>query len=231
MPYTILFRATTDNDINFLSQDTMAPYQAQSQELLSTRVEDGRIVMQTRIKNKLQEFLCTDIYESTVDGVLVTSRLKCVKGKGNLPRFGKAFRLESSFDYVEYLGRNDESYNDMKHHAQIQKVSCRVTDMTEPNLRPQESGNRCDCAWAKVSDGCTTFAFTALDKPFELGIKPYSDTELMTMRHREDEKRTGTYVTVSAFQMGIGTGICGPATRPEYCYSANEEYVLRFLIG
>ena len=230
VPYTILFRASTDNDIDFMSRDTMAPYQAQIEELLETRIEDGRIILESRIRNKLQEFLCTDIYESCTDGVLVTSRLRCVKGGGKLPRFGKAFRLESSFDQVEYLGRNDESYNDMKHHAQIEQVSCRVNDMTEPNLRPQESGNRCDCAWATVSDGETAFTFTAMDKPFELGIKPYSDMELMTMRHREDEKRSGTYVTVSAFQMGIGTGICGPATRPEYCYNAKDEHVFRFVI-
>ena len=231
VPYTILFRATTDNDINFMSQDTMAPYQAQTNEILETRVENGRIVIVSRIRNQLQEFRCTDTYESCAEGILVTSRLHCVKGGGKLPRFGKAFRLEASFDQVQYLGRNDESYNDMKHHAQVQQVSCRVADMTEPNLRPQESGNRCDCTWARVSDGETTFAFTAVDKPFELGIKPYSDTELLTMRHRTDEKRTGTYVTVSAFQMGIGTGICGPSTRAEYCYNAKDDHVLRFIIG
>ena len=231
VPYTILFRATTDNDINLLSQDTMAPYQDQRQETLETRVENGRIIVVSRITNKLQEFRCTDTYESCAAGILVTSELHCVRGGGKLPRFGKAFRLDETFDQVVYLGRNDESYNDMKHHAQIQQVSCGVTDMTEPNLRPQESGNRCDCAWAKVSDGETVFTFTAVDKAFELGIKPYSDVELLSMRHREDEKRSGTYVTISAFQMGIGTGICGPATRPEYCYNAKDDHVLRFIIG
>ena len=230
-PYTILFRATTDNDINFMFQDTMAPYQDQMEEVLETRVEDGKIVIVSRIRNKLQEFRCTDTYESCADGVLVTSKLHCVRGGGTLPRFGKAFRLDERFDHVQYLGRNDESYNDMKHHAQIQTVNCVVSDMTEPNLRPQESGNRCDCAWAKVSDGVTTFAFASVGKPFELGIKPYSDVELIPMQHWEDEKRTGTYVTISAFQQGIGTGICGPATRPEYCYSAKDDHTLRFIIG
>ena len=231
VPYTILFRATTDNDINFLSQDTMAPYQAQNQEILETRVEEGRIIVVSRINNKRQEFRCTDIYESCTAGVLVTSKLHCVRGSGKLPRFGKTFRLEKSFDQVEYMGRNDESYNDMKHHAQIQQVKCVVKDMTEPNLRPQESGNRCDCAWAKISDGETCFVFTAVGKPFELGIKPYSDVELISMRHREDEICSGTYITISAFQMGIGTGICGPATRPEYCYNANDDHVLQFVIS
>ena len=53
---------------------------------------------------------------------------------------------------------------------------------------------------------------SALEHPFELGIKPYSDGELLYMKHRKDEIRTGTYLTISAFQMGIVTGICGPKT-------------------
>jgi hypothetical protein len=119
----------------------------------------------------------------------------------------------------------------MAEHTQIEQVSCAVSYMTEPNIRPQESGNRCDCAWAKVSDGQTEFAFVAVDQPFELGIKPYSDWELLAMAHREDEITTGTYVTISAFQMGIGTGSCGPATMEKYCYSAKEEYLVRFIIA
>jgi len=231
VPYTVLFRAPMDNDINFMMADTMAPYTAQTERVLETRIEENRITIVTAIRNKLQEFRCTDTYEACAQGVLVTSHLHCVRGGGDLPRFAKVFRLEDTFTQVEYLGRNDESYNDMKHHSQIAQVTCQVRDMTEPNLRPQESGNRCDCAWAKLSDGETVFTFTAVDKPFELGVKPYSDVELLTMKHREDEKVTGTYVAISALQMGVGTGICGPETRPEYRYSAKEDHVLRFIIG
>ena len=118
----------------------------------------------------------------------------------------------------------------MKEQAQIEEAACRVSDMTEPNIRPQESGNRCDCRWAALSDGRQTVTFTALEQPFELGIKPYSDRELLKMRHREEETVTGTYVTISAFQMGIGTGICGPKTAKEYCYPMERDYVLKFLI-
>ena len=51
------------------------------------------------------------------------------------------------------------------------------------------------------------------------------------MRHRSDEIRTGTYVTIQAFQQGIGTGACGPGVMPEYQYSAKEDYELRFRIN
>ena len=38
------------------------------------------------------------------------------------------------------------------------------------------------------------------------------------------------YVTIEAFQEGIGTGACGPAIMPEYTYSAKKDYTLKFLI-
>jgi hypothetical protein len=118
----------------------------------------------------------------------------------------------------------------MKEQFPVREVSCKVGDMTEPNLRPQESGNRCDCTEASFSNGKVKVTFRAVDKPFELGVKPYSDQELIGMKHRKDEKRTGTYVTIQAFQQGIGTGACGPGVSPEYLYPSCQEYRLRFLI-
>ncbi|MBE6041617.1 MAG: hypothetical protein E7220_03740 [Clostridiales bacterium] len=230
-PYTILFRAPTDNDaIMFGLKDSMKPFYAHHREVITIRETDGAISVRDRIVCHLNAFTGNDTYKMTPEGVLVTCRLSAVPGIGELPRFGKAFRLDESFDTVEYYGRNGESYADMKDQAQIAHVTCKVEDMTEPNIRPQESGNRCDCRSASVSNGRYRITFTAVDKAFELGIKPYSDIELIGMKHREDEVRTGTYVTISAFQKGIGTGICGPQTAPEYCYPANNEYTLSFLI-
>ena len=119
----------------------------------------------------------------------------------------------------------------MKDQYPIDVVSCKVSDMTEPNIKPQESGNRCDCRWASISNGSETVTFEAVGKSFELGIKPYSDRELVGMKHMEDEIRTGTYVTISAFQKGIGTGICGPQTKDEFKYPVSRDYELRFVIS
>ena len=229
-PYTILYRVPTDNDRDFFMNTRMDDFIVQQEEILGTVVAGHCVKIETRITCRKQVFLCTDTYEQCEQGILVTSQLQCLKGKGNLPRFGKAFRLESSFDSVSYLGREGESYCDMVDHAMIRQVDCTVRDMTEPNIKPQESGNRCDCSWVKLSDGNTEFAFLAVDKPFELGIKPYRDRELLEMRHRWDEARSGTYITLSVFQMGIGTGSCGPATLPKYSFDCNGEYTLRFVI-
>ena len=165
------------------------------------------------------------------DKILITSTLHCIRGRGYLPRFGKSFIISEDFNNVVYYGRNMESYADMKDHTRIGTISCKVSNMTEPNIRPQESGNRCDTRWATVSDGKSTVKFTACDNDFNLGIKPYSDRELLKMKHRKDEIVTGTFITISAFQQGLGTGICGPAPSKDVCYPMKKDYTLRFYIS
>ena len=226
----LLYRAATDNDTDPFFHNTMKPFYAQKIETLSCeKVENGYKVVSI-VSNKKGKFKVEDTYTGAEGGVYCQSHISCLSGKGILPRFGKCFKLDSSFDDVEYYGRTGESYCDMKEQFPIREVKCKVTDMTEPNIRPQESGNRCDCRLAKLANEDTTVSFEAIGKTFELGIKPYSDRELIAMRHTPDEKRSGTYVTIQAFQEGIGTGACGPAIAPEFQFDARKEYDLRFLI-
>lgn len=227
---TLLYRAATDNDTDWLFRNTMAPYAAQTETVVSSEKVEGGWQVVTRIANKKAKFLVTDTYQGTAEGILVTSRIHCISGKGILPRFGKCFRLDEAFDWVDYTGRTGESYCDMKEQFPIGRVHCRVADMTEPNIRPQESGNRCDCTIASLSDGRQCVTFVAVGHPFELAVKPYTDQALFAMRHRKDEVRTGTYVIIQAFQQGIGTGACGPAVAPAFQYRARQDYTLQFLI-
>ena len=234
--FTIIFRAETDNDsINFVAKP-MRKWYRENITLLGSKQTQGRAVSEWAIRASRKTFLCSDLYEGCIlpdgrEGVLVTSLLHPVRGKGKLPRFGKAFRLDDSFSEVKYLGRSGESYVDMKEQFPVRECACSVDDMTEPNVKPQESGNRCDTRYAELSDGKCKVRFDAVDKSFELNVKPYSDSELLKMKHRCDEKKTGTYVTINAFQQGIGTGSCGPYTLDEHCYDASKDYILRFIIS
>lgn len=226
---TLLYRAATDNDI-FLYRDTMAGWYGMKETPASRLELPHGVRVMSKLSCKEGEFLVTDDYEGVEGGVLVTSRLHCVRGGGKLPRFGKAFRLDESFADVEYVGRSGESYCDMKEQFPVRRVRCRACDMTEPNIRPQESGNRCDCVEAAFSSGDLTVRFAAIDAPFELAVKPYTDAALTTMRHREDEKQTGVYMTLQAFQQGIGTASCGPGIAPEFTFEKKRDYVLRFVV-
>ncbi len=230
--YTLLYRAPTDNDRAFKVESTMINYVVQREFVRDVDME--KLTVETEIKCRQQKFTCLDTYEPCEAGVKVTSRLVCTAGEGSLPRFGKSYRLDESFDDVRYIGRSGESYRDMFDHEQIGECYCKVCGMTEPNIKPQESGSRYQTVQASLSDGETAFTFTALEQPFELGIKPYTDWELCFMGHREDEKRSGSYITVSAFQRGIGSGSCGPLQPlPQYCFRYEEgtEYTFSFIIG
>ena len=227
----LLSRAATDNDRRLDGRCLMERFYDCQSELVSAVRGEGSATLVMRLILPHYRFRCTLTYEAVASGVLVSARLHCERGRGDLPRFGMCYRLDSSWDEIEYLGRNGESYRDMREQAQIERVSCHVADMTEPNIRPQESGNRMDCQYVILSNGEKSVRISALDQPFELAVKPYSDNELRGMRHREDEVRTGTYVTIQAFQMGIGTGSCGPATRPEYRFGCRDDYTLRYLVS
>ncbi len=231
LPSTSLWRAATDNDRDPQGSNSMKGWYGTKETLLSVKAVENGYEVRTRLsKDPLNVFEVTDLYQGCPEGILVTSRLHCLRGRGNLPRFGKVFRLRRDFDRVKYLGRAGESYCDMKEQFPIGTVEARLAEMTEPNLKPQESGNRCDCLWAELTDGRDAVRFEAVDRPFELAVKPYSDLALTKMTHRADEQITGTYVTIQAFQQGIGTGSCGPRIAPAYQFPAGEDYLLRFVI-
>ena len=233
-PSTTLWRAATDNDRDPQGGNRMKRWYGTKETILSVRkTENGYEVRSRLTRDPLTVFEVTDTYEGVENGILVTSRLHCLRGKGTIPRFGKVFRLHKQFNRLQYRGRLGESYCDMKEQFPIgdfaSDAPC-IDRMTEPNIKPQESGNRCDCSFAALSDGRSTVRFDAVDRPFELGIKGCTDQALTAMKHREDELVTGTYVTIQAFQQGIGTGSCGPKVAAEFTYPVDEDYVLRFVI-
>ncbi len=229
--HTLLWRAPTDNDTELTGRKVMEEFLHGKEEFIGKKSVGGTVKMQSRLSFKRASYICTDVYTPVMGGIMVESSVRREKGRGELPRFGKCWRLPLSFGNISYLGRSGESYMDMKDQAVIEKVDCSIGDMTEPNIRPQESGNRMDCQYARFSDGENYVRFTALDEPFQLAVKPYSDRALVNMRHREDEKAEACYVTIQAFQMGIGTGSCGPSTRKKYRFSGDKEYSFRYLIS
>ena len=229
--FTTVWRAATDNDVSLDRRNCMKPYYNAHEKLESMTMRGNTMEVVTTLSAGKKVFTCTDIYENAREGILVTSRIHCELGLGTIPRFGKTFRLPETYDRVEYFGRTGESYADMKDQFPVARVSCSVEEMMEPNIRPQESGNRCDCRYVILDNGSRKVRITAVDAPFELAVKPFTDRELTEMKHREDRFTTGTYVTVQAFQQGIGTGSCGPVVDKQFTYSVNKDYSFKYLIS
>ncbi len=231
---TLLYRAATDNDALILGVLPRALHVQQFYRTKETIVGIERKAESVEVRKDLTcgklSFEEITTYIGTEDGILVRCSLRPLKGKALLPRYAKAFRLQETFDLISYYGRSGESYADMKEHAPIAHVKCHVSDMVEQYIRPQESGNRCDTRTAAISDGRETYIFEAVEKAFELGIKPCSDRELISMHHTKDVLRSGTYAAISMFQAGIGSGSCGPIAGDRYQYPMTREYGFSFLI-
>ncbi len=227
---TLLYRAPTDNDTDYLYRDPMGPFTKQERTIIAQEALPNGIRVRAKWTNKKNQYIVVDTYEGCEEGVLLTSVIHPVRANGYLPRFGKCFQLPSSFDDVAYLAREGESYNDMKDQFVIRECKKKVLDMTEPNIKPQESGNRTDARYVEVASKGNRIRFEALKAPFEFGIKPYTDRALLSMKHQKDEVRTGTYVTIEAFQQGIGTGACGPVTAERFKYPCDRDYTLKILI-
>ena len=99
----------------------------------------------------------------------------------------------------------------MKDQFPIRTVECRVTDMTEPNIRPQESGNRWGCDWAELSCACGMTLTVKSDKPFSFSASEYTQEELETKMHWDELEKCGSSVLcVDYRQNGIGSNACGP---------------------
>ncbi len=228
---TLLFRAPTDNDYNTLGFELFHNNLIQKTYIEEVFYEEGKITINYFIESGKDKFRNIDEIEVDENGkIIYTSTLSPIKVKNDIFRFAKAFKLDKSFSKVDYFGRIEESYCDMKDYSLIGEDSRKVKEMVEPNIRPQESGNRCDCKFASFSNGDIIIRFSALEETFELGVKPYSDEELLSMRHRDDEINTGTYIDICKFNRGIGTGACGPVTLKKYQYDGNKEYKLKFVI-
>lgn len=227
---TLLFRVPTDNDYNTLGFKLFHDNLNQINNIEDIKYEEGKILITSSIKSGKSLFKNEEIIDVDNKGTIIfTSTLIPIKAKDDIFRFAKSFKLDSSFNEVKYFGRELESYCDMKDYSLVKENVFRVKDMTEPNIRPQESGNRCDCKFVSVSNKNVEIKFTALESPFELGIKPYSELELLKMKHRDDEVPTGTYINICKFNRGIGTGACGPITLEKYRYYP-KKYELKFII-
>ena len=96
-PNTILWRAPTDNDTSFTGKTPCDNYLFMTEEIVYEEKTDRKITVKSEIRCKKEIFVCTDTYESCKDGILLTSKLHCLKGRGNLPRFGKVFRLPAEY--------------------------------------------------------------------------------------------------------------------------------------
>ncbi|MBE5835337.1 MAG: DUF4981 domain-containing protein [Butyrivibrio sp.] len=130
--------------------------------------------------------------------------------KGNkklppMPEFGMMFKFNADYSNMTYYGRGPaENYNDRNKGARLGIFTSKVSDCVEKYLVPQETGNRTDVRWAKVTDNRGRgLLFEAENMNFS--ALPYTPDELENAAHPYELPPVHyTVVRASMLQMGVG---------------------------
>ncbi|WYZ41996.1 hypothetical protein EsH8_V_000891 [Colletotrichum jinshuiense] len=184
---------------------------------------------------------CIDVetmYTFVSDG---TVRIRC-KGSAagrelphTLPRIGFTMGVANHLDHVEWFGRGPgESYKDKKLSQNFGNWSASIDKMFVDYEFPQEGSNRTDVRWVRLSsrdhaNGSIRAKFGTQDGVSFMASR-YTWRDLFAARHPyELRKLKKDYIVLrlDADHHGIGTGSCGPKTRPEYALTPG---VFDFLI-
>lgn len=139
--------------------------------------------------------------------LLIDCKLDREKGSPLMPRFGLQFTVPKSLSAVDYYGRGPfENYADRKSGAHIGKYQSASDDMVYDYVRPQETGNRCDCRWMKIGGDSSSITATAVSPSvFSFSVWPYSFENLQSALHTNDLKESDNLtVNIDYGQMGVG---------------------------
>lgn len=238
---TNLIRPDTDNDrnlkkrfVNSVEEKLKSFNYAIKTDSYGSQIAEISIVKELYSEGKLI-YISEDILVVNPGGrVDVFTGLKPQKKlKKEIRCFGKIFKLPREYNYVTYYGRGEgESYPDIKEHAPIGIYSMKASEFASAEIKPQESGNRCDTRYAVLKNvSGRGLMFLALKAPFNLGIKTHTVQQIDEAKHREDLPQSdGIYVNIDAEVRGCGSASCGPDVRKDYKIDKNKTHSFAFSV-
>ncbi len=138
----------------------------------------------------------------------------------DVPRVGAVIEVADGLDEVEWWGCGPhECYPDRQASAVVGRHRLRLDEMAEPLVHPQEHGTRTDARELALFGPAGRLVVAAdPDGPllaFRVGRN--RDADLQTAALAADlPSRRGAELHVDVATRGVGTGACGPDTRPRY---------------
>ena len=95
-------------------------------------------------------------YELNGDGIIKVKESMHADSSKKEPmmfKFGMQMMLPKEYNQMEWYGRGpSENYWDRKDAAFVGMYKMNVHDQFHPYLRPQETGNKTDVRWVKLTD-------------------------------------------------------------------------------
>ncbi|WP_215223122.1 glycoside hydrolase family 2 TIM barrel-domain containing protein [Echinicola shivajiensis] len=169
----------------------------------------------------------TQLYSFDNDGkIKVDNDFKAIKGDHELLlKLGTDLKLPGELDHFAWYGRGPwESYEDRKYSSQVGLYEGSVLEQYHPYVRPQESGNKTDVRWAKVTKpGKQGVKISAIGDLLNVSALPYSIDQLYPGKEKKNihsgelEQSGFTYLHVDHIQMGVaGINSWGSIALEEY---------------
>ncbi len=242
-PMPTYWRATTDNDRGngfsvassmWMSADQFCRYNNTQIEV--TEEADKVTVTFTYGVQVVPATETKVTYEVTGDGkIRVKAHYFGKEGLPGLPLFGMRFRLLSDADRFTYYGYGpEENYIDRANGARLGIFAGTPMGNLSRYLKPQECGNRTGVRWLKVADRQGRgLKFSAVEKPFDINVLPYTAQELEQALHREELPVPPHYTVVSLLgaQRGVGgDDSWGAPVHQEYELDGGKDIEVEFVI-
>ncbi|WP_297625985.1 glycoside hydrolase family 2 TIM barrel-domain containing protein [uncultured Rikenella sp.] len=214
----MFWRAPTDNDFGAGQQKRFALWKNPEMRLKSIKdstLADGNILVTSVFD--LPKLFATLTIDYTINGageIAVSQKLTTDPTKEKMPhlfRFGMELTMPQAFRAIDFYGRGPvENYIDRQGAARIGRYAQSVDDQYWGYVRPQESGNKSDLRWWRLTDPDGTGITIESDAPFEASALPYAMDDLddgleKGQRHSGSlVKRDFVTLNIASRQMGLG---------------------------
>ncbi|KAA9039609.1 DUF4981 domain-containing protein [Ginsengibacter hankyongi] len=239
------WRAPTDNDFGAGLQEKLLNWKRATHNYVllgfnidSSDIKNIRLNMHYSLPDV---YAYLDInYELNGDGIIKVKESMNADSSKKVPmmfKFGMQMMLPKVYNQMEWYGRGpSENYWDRKDDAFVGIYKMNVHDQFHPYLRPQETGNKTDVRWVKLTDESGKGLLIAGDTVLNISARHYLDEDLddgLEKHNRhfgELKERDMTVLNIDLEQTGVG-GVNSWGTWPLKQYRMEyKDYSYSFII-
>lgn len=191
-PRPSFWRAPTDNDFGFKNFSVLKEWKKISEQLpvvkgINIDESNGTISCVYAYSKPFVEWKVT--YKVFDNGAVKVDN-DIVTGNADfpfIPRVGLRMQLPVEFSQLTYYGRGPwENYSDRKTSCFIDKYSCKVSDLYEDYIRPQENNHRTDVRWFALENKKGAGLLVVADNALEMNVSNYPMEMLDSGEGRDD---------------------------------------------